>query len=346
MPKRVFGLVLVLLLVVGLFCGCGTPAEKGKAGGEWEVEKTYTIRLSHVLPEEHPSHLASIEFKEYVEAESDGRIEVQLYPNAQLGSDRQAIEAVQVGTLEMTFPALSVVAGFDNSVMVFDLPFLFGDRESAYAALDGELGQRVADQVEAATGMKIVGYLENGFRNVTNNENPVYEPADLAGKKIRTMENPIHMEIFRKLGASPTPMAFGELYTALRQRTVDAQENPIAIIHSNKFNEVQKYLSLTGHVYAAAPFIINLDFFASLPADLQEVIVAGTEKARDNQRLALQKEEQNMLNDLRDAGMEINELTEEQRLQFVEATAPVYEMFKEEIGAELVDLALKIAKGA
>jgi len=181
--------------------------------------------------------------------------------------------------------------------------------------------------------------MENGFRYITNSKRPIHTPKDLNGIKIRTMENPIHMETFRLLGASPTPMAFNELYTALQQKTVDGQENPVFLTYSSKFYEVQKYLSLTGHIYAAAPFVMNLDFFNSLPADLQTIVKDGANVARDKQREMLDTQNEADLVELKKA-MEVNELTAEEKAVFAEMTKPVYDQVAEIVGQDLVDLAV------
>jgi len=209
----------------------------------------YTIKVGTITAESHPDCILMNEvFKKYVEEQSEGRIKVELYPNAQLGGDREMAEAVQVGILQIALPVVSVTSSFEKSFNVVEMPYLFTTRESAFKALDGDLGQEL-DRRLLKTGMMNLGYYENGFRHITNNKGPIHSPADLKGVKIRTMEVPPHITFFKKLGANPTPMSFGELYTALQQGTVDAQENPLAIINESRLYEVQKYISLTGHVF-------------------------------------------------------------------------------------------------
>ena len=337
--------VIVGLVVASLLAGCGgasKPAQQQQPAQQpaQKAPEQIVIKVAYVVPETQSSHIAAVDFKKYVEEKSGGRIKVELYPNGQLGSDRQAIEAVSLGTIQMTIPAVAVLSGFEKSFMVLDLPFLFKDRQAAYKALDGELGRKLAEKLPAI-GLKSLAFAENGFRNITNNRGPITEPKDLKGLKIRTMENPVHMETFRQLGANPTPMAFGELYTALQQKTVDAQENPVSLIYTTKFYEVQKYCTLSGHVYAATALLINNDFFNKLPADLQKILQDAAILYRDNQRkLALQQDTE-WVAKLKEAGMKVNELTPEQKQKFIEATKPVYEKFKAQLGADLVELALK-----
>jgi tripartite ATP-independent transporter DctP family solute receptor len=305
---------------------------------------TYKIKLAYVVPETQSTHIAARDvFKPYVEEASKGRITVELYPNGQLGGDRQAIEGVQIGTIHMTIPAAAVLSGFEPKFQVFDLPFLFKSKQAAYDALDGELGQKLNEEL-LKLGIRNLAYAENGFRHISNNRGPITKPEDLKGLKIRTMENPVHMATFRALGANPTPISFGELYTALQQRTVDAQENPIPLVYTSKFYEVQKYYSLTGHVYAATAVLINDGFFSKLPDDLKQILIEGAARYRDAQRKLSDQQDQEMLEALKKTGMEINELTSEEKDRFIQATLSVYDEFKDKLGADLIELAKKANK--
>jgi len=330
MFKKISVLLTIIVLVILVSSVYGIAAQK-----------TYTIKVSNVVSEAQSSYIASNEvFKPYVEEKSGGRIKVELYPNAQLGGDRQCYESVQLGTIEMHIGATAVLSGFVPEVLVFGLPYLFKSKEVAYKALDGELGEIINNKL-LTLGLKNLGYMENGYRHITNNRGPICEPNDLKGLKIRTMENPVHMAIFKALGANPTPISFGELYTALQQGTVDAQENPIPLVYTSKFYEVQKYYTLDGHVYASASMVINKDFFNSLPKDLQEIVATGAKKAKDFQRDLADKQDEDMLKLLKGKGMIINELTPEQKQKFVDATLSVYDKFKDAIGEDLIEIAKK-----
>lgn len=303
----------------------------------------YIVKIASVVPETQSQHIALRDFfKKYVEEKSGGRMVVEIYPNGQLGGERQAIESVQLGTIHMTVTALAVLSGFEPRFQVFDLPFLFKDKPSAYKALDGELGDKL-NQLLPNLGIMNLAFAENGFRHITNNRAPIHKPEDLKGLKIRTMENPIHMASFRALGANPTPMSFGELYTALQQKTVDAQENPIPLIYTTKFYEVQKYATLTGHVYAATTFLCNDTWFNSLPKDLQKIVKDGAILFRDEQRKLTEAQDKEMLALLKQSGMQINELTQAEKDDFIKATAPVYEEFSKSVpgGKDFIELARK-----
>lgn len=335
MFKKSTALVLLVSLVISLLVGCGGEEPNGN---QESIEESYEISLAYVVPETQSTHIAAAEvFKPYVEEQSEGRIKVNLFPNGQLGGDRQAIEGVQMGTIDMTIPAAAVLSGFEEKFQIFDLPFLFSSKDEVYEALDGELGNKLSDLL-LPLGLRNLAYGENGFRHITNDEGPITKPSDLEGLKIRTMENPVHMETFRELGANPTPVSFGELYTALQQGTVDAQENPIPLVYTSKFYEVQDYYSLTGHVYAATVVLINEELFQSMPEDLQNIIIEGAELYRDEQRELSSQQDEEMLQELRNEGMTINELTNEEKQGFIDATKSVYEEFEDVIGSELMEL--------
>lgn len=342
--KKVISVLLVFMMVISMAaCSNNTDTNGSNSSNTDNSEdKVYKIRIAHVLQETTPSHIMFTEgFKPYVEEKSNGRIQVEVYANSSLGGERQTYEATQLGTIEIAYATTAVLANFDPKFKVFDLPFLYDDVETARSALDGELGDVVKSDLDEVK-LKLLSYPENGYRMVTNNRGPIYSPADMVGLKIRTMENPIHMRAFELMGASPTPMAFSELYTGLQQGTVDAQENPIFLTYSSKFQEVQDYLTLTGHFYAPGAIVIGLDFWNSLPEDLQVIIQEGAIIARDMQREMLDEQNLKDLEELKKE-MEVNDLTPEQKAEFAKVTQPVYDELAKELGQDLIDLALKSA---
>jgi tripartite ATP-independent transporter DctP family solute receptor len=304
----------------------------------------YTIKVGSIVSETHPDMVVmKSTFVPYVEGKSEGRIKVELYPNGQLGGDRELTESVQMGTLQIALPATSVLAGFDKRYQVLDLPFLFTTREAAFEALDGELGAKL-NSLLPGKGFGCLGYIENGFRHITNNKKPITQPDDLKGVKLRTMENAMHIAFFKRLGANPTPMSFGELYTALQQGTVDGQENPFTLIYESKFYEVQKYVSATGHVFSVVMLLTNKKFMDSLPEDLRKIVTdASAEFVKEHRRVMPGAENENM-KILKDNGMALNELTPDQKKPFVEATASVYQEFEADLTKEIMDLAKKFQK--
>ncbi|MFB5085954.1 DctP family TRAP transporter solute-binding subunit [Psychrobacillus sp. PGGUH221] len=334
--KKLFALLLIIVITLS---ACGRPIETVTTSSTGESEGSYTIRIAYLVSEEQSSHIAAETFKEKLEKESDGRLKVELYPNGQLyASDREAIEAVQLGNIEMTIPAVAPLASFNKKFMVFDLPFLFNDHDAAYRALDGALGEQLLGELEN-NDLKGLVFAENGFRHMSNNNGPIHGVADLKGLKYRTLENPVHTDTFKAFGANASPFAFGELYTALQQKTYDAMESPISLYYTNKFYEVQDYLTITSHVYAATILLMNNDFFNSLPEDFQQLVVKASEEYRTEQRKLAQEQDVDFLNRLKEAGMEVNELTPEERNEFREATKSVYDKYVSEIGEDLVKMA-------
>jgi tripartite ATP-independent transporter DctP family solute receptor len=304
----------------------------------------YTIKVAYIGSDSHPTMRAMKEyFVKPIEEGSRGRIKVELYPNAQLGGDREISEGVQMGTIQMAIPASAPLAGFDKRVQVLELPYLFTTKKAAFEAADGLLGEKLNSYL-AAKGMYILGFQENGFRHVTNNRGPVKTPADLKGIKIRTMENPIHLAFFKAIGANPTPMSWGELYTALQQGTVDAQENPYAMIVDGKFYEVQKYVSETGHVFSFEVLIANKKFMDSLPSDLNELVVKAARDATLKQREYMDEEEAAFKEEVIKGGMTANSLTPEEKEPFVEAAEKIYPMFENDFGEEVMEILKQVRK--
>jgi tripartite ATP-independent transporter DctP family solute receptor len=238
-----------------------------------------------------------------------------------------------MGTLEMTLVSSAPLANFTNAFLVFDLPFIIQDRQKAYEWMDGPEGKKILDSV-LSKGMVGLGIWENGFRMLTNSKKAVAKPEDLKGLKIRLMENPIHVGTFKTLGAYPVPMPFGELFTALQQGTVDGQENPLIIISTSKFAEVQKYLSLTGHFYAPAILLVSKDFWDNtLDDELRAIFTEAELKARAWERDFCIESEKQLADSLKNQGMDV---TVPDKAAFFEAVQPVYKDFEEKVGKEVI----------
>lgn len=292
------------------------------------------IRFGHGAAESNERHLAVMKFKELVEEKSEGKMKVQVYPNEQLGSEAEMIESVTFNDLQMV--AASAFSQYDQRISVFELPYLFDSYEQAWSILDSEIGQRVAEPL-LEDGLRVVAYFENGFRHVTSNK-PIEEPEDLGGLKIRTPEFPLSISTFKAFGSNPTPMAFGELYMALQQGTVDAQENPIANTYASKFNEIQDYLNLTGHQYMPLPVAISEEFWQTLTPEEQEIIKSSASEAAKFHRDILRENEEKMLSELQDAGMTV---IQPDRDKFRERAEAVYEAYKNRFGEDFVNNLLK-----
>ena len=297
-----------------------------------------TIKIGHVQPETDGMHKQWVFFKEQIEKRSKGEILVDIHPNGELGFDRELTEATQMGELPMTTATTSPVASFVPDLFILDVPFSFNDRKAVWDALDGELGIHLEKKM-LEKGLVNLGFIENGFRNTTNNKRPIRKPEDLKGVKIRTMENPIHLVAWRELGANPTPMSYGEVFTALQQGTIDGQENPYAQISHMKFFEVQKYCTDTRHIYSVYVNFMNRAFFEKLSPEHQKLIKeVGREQALYQRKVAEELTDEAEKH-IKDSGKtEMIYLTNEERAAFRVASGPALKLVKERVSPEVVEI--------
>lgn len=234
-----------------------------------------TIKIAHTDPGRwtaSKSQAAAEVFRAMVESGTGGQVKVEIYPAGQLGGEREHFEGVKIGTIEMTLVTESPVSQFFKPIMVLSIPYLFRSETVAWAVFDGPFGKELGEAIRKATGCKVLGFGEVGFRHFSNSKRPLRKPEDLKGLKIRVMESPIYISMVRALGASAVPIAFPEVYTSLQQGVVDGQENPVSTFVMNKFDEVQKYLSLDGHLYSTQNILINEKIFQGYPKEVRDVI--------------------------------------------------------------------------
>ena len=332
MKKRVLSVLMASAMMVAVLAGCSSSSTGSESGGSSAASGSeaaqseggeYAMISGTTTPDEHPYNLGLVKMSELVAEKTNGAVTLDVFGNSQLGNERDLLEGLQLGSLQITCVSTAPLAGFTDSFLVFDLPFIFETTEQARAVMDSEVGTEILNSVEDQ-GMKGLAWFENGFRNVTNSKLPITVPDDLKGIKIRTMENPMHMEAFRVMGADPTPMAMGDVFTALQQGTIDAQENPIPIIETNKFGEVQHYLSMTGHLFSPAPVFISTDYFNSLPAEYQTAVQEAATEAVPYQREQIDEQNVTGLESLQAAGMEVNEPEKE---PFKDATKVIYDEY-------------------
>jgi len=269
-----------------------------------------------------------------VEKRTNGRYKIQTFYSGSLGGERESIEAVQLGTQELTFTSTGPVPNFVPEARILDIPFLFRDKAHARAVLDSPIGQEMLAKFEAK-GFKALAWGENGVRHMTNSKRAVNTPEDLKGLKMRTMENPVHVTAYKGLGIVPTPMAFPEVFTALQQGTVDGQENPLSVIMAAKFDQVQKHLSLTGHVYSPAIFLMNKAAFDKLSAaDKQAFLDAAKEAVRVN-RARVDEDDAKGVAELRSKGMQVVENVDKSK--FVATLTSVNAEFEKQFGKANVE---------
>lgn len=308
-----------------------------------EAAPEFSFKLGHAVPEENAYHFGAVKFKEIVESKTEGKVQIDIFPNNQLGTgERDIIEGLQLGTVDIYVGSTGPMGGFEKKFLLFDFPFLFKDKKHVYAVLDGEIGKHIMGLLEAK-GIHGMGWMENGFRNLTNSKRPVATPKDAAGLKIRTQENKVHMAMWRALGTDPTPMAWSEVFTALQQGTIDGQENPVPVIYTSKLFEVQKHLSLTRHVFSPAMIAMSKSAFESLPENYRSILEAAAQEAALYQREVSQKMEDEFLEALKKSGMEI---TTPDIAPFREATLKVYDEFRKELESDvkLLDWILELGK--
>lgn len=299
-----------------------------------------TMKIGHGAPETTAMHAGWIKFKELIETRSNGEFAVQLYGNQQLGGDRELTEATQLGNITGCSISTANAAPFNSQLFVFDIPFLFKDRTEAYSVLDGPAGQAILKSM-SKSNLVGLGYMENGFRDLTNSRREITKPEDLSGIKLRTMENPIQMGMWRALGANPTPMAFGELFTALQQKTVDGQENPMELIYNNKFFEVQPYLTKTHHIYSPYIIVFSVEFWDGLKAEQKELVQTCLKETIAYHRDMVTKTAQAAEDGIRKNGNKITELTDAQLQVFRDKAREVMPMVKEKLDPEIYKLFVK-----
>ena len=314
------------ITVLFVFLACGTWMGSALA-------QSWTFKLGDATAPDHAYNVGARKYAELVAQRTGNRVKIDIYPATQLGSERDLVEGLQLGTVDLVVTSTGPLGGFVPRMFVVDLPFLFRDKTHAYKVLDGPIGKSLLEPF-AAKGIMGLAFWENGFRNITNNVRPIEKPEDLRGIKIRTMENKIHLASFKAWGASPTPMAWGEVYTALQQKTIDGQENPIAIIYTAKLYEVQKYLALTGHFYSPSPLLMSLKAYNGLPGDIQKIMLDAAIECATFERNLLRDEEARQIADLKAKGMQV---TTPDKKPFQDAAASIYREFEAQFGKDLID---------
>lgn len=272
-------------------------------------------------------------FAETIAERSDGAFEIALRPAGALGGERDVIEGLQIGTVELAISSTGPIGNFVPEVYALDFPFLFDDYASAHAVLDGEIGQELLASFQPH-GIVGLAWAENGFRHITNSVRPIREPADLAGLKLRTMENEVHIAAFRAAGAAPTPMSWTEVLTSLQQGTIDGQENPIPIVTANNMWEIQDNITLTGHVYSPAVVAMSAIHWDGLTEEQQGWFVEAAQAAAAASRQTVAANEESGIALMRENGMEVIDGID--KAAFAAAVQPAYDEFADRYAPELI----------
>lgn len=317
-------LAFVALTLVACSKTNSTSSSSGvSSSGSTSSDKKITIMAAHVVSTETTQHKAFMEFKRLVEERSDGKIEVDIYPDGQLGGEREMIESTQAGNIQMSSPSVGVLANFSSALQIFDFPFIFKDSKTAHEVVDGEFGQELLKGLEQS-GLVGLNYGELGYRHLSNNKGEIVTPEDINGLKIRTMEVPMHIAYWKEVGANPTPLAFTEVFTGLSQGVVDGVENVLGLIHSGKFHEVSKYITTTGHIYDPEIYIMNKDFFNGLSKENQEIIKSSINDTVKYLRGLNSSIDAELRVKLEEEGAIFRDLTDEEYNAWIEASVPFY----------------------
>ena len=307
-------------------------------GPSWAQDiQERTIRWGHLNNTDHPVSKGVQKFTEIVAAKSGGKLKIKEFPANQLGTEQQQQSALRGGTQEMQSPATTSLVGIVKDFGLVDFPFIVSTPQQADALLDGPLGTALLAKLPEKDLIGL-GYWDLGFRNVTNSKRPITKGEDLSGIKIRVIPNPVYLETFKTFGANPVPLSFSELYTALETRAVDGQENPFSVILSNKFNEVQKYLSVTNHTYSTNIILVSKKFWDKLSPAEQKILWEAAIEARDYQRRVSREQAQQAIADLKGKGMQVNEVPQTELARMREQTKPIAERFSAEYDPAIVRL--------
>ncbi|UTH47173.1 DctP family TRAP transporter solute-binding subunit [Loktanella salsilacus] len=301
------------------------------------AQQTRVFDVSLPLGAESHQAVGVLKFGEELDRLSEGRLTIRPHYDNALGAEREVVEGIGFGLIDMGITSTGPMGGFAEPFLLFDLPYIFKDHAQAYGFLDSENGAAMAQTLQDAAGVKIIAWMENGFRNETNSVRPITELSDLNGIKHRTQESSVQVDTWTALGTDAAPMAWTEVFTALQQGVMESQENPIPTIYDVKFYDVQDYLAMTQHVYSPAPLMVGAQLFESMSAEDQAIILEAAALATPVQRQASQDMEASLVGELETLGMEI---TKPDLEPFRAAVQPVIEKWKETVGADLVDAAM------
>ncbi len=306
----------------------------GAAGAE------VTIKIGHVLNPDHPWNAALTGLAKDLAEQTGGRVQLKIFHSSQLGNEKDLIEGLKMGTIDGALVGGSSFQSLDPKFGIEELPYAFATNAQAYEAFDGELGNLLFDILKKK-GIVGLSWWENGFRHISNNKRPIEKPADLQGIKIRVTPQKMRLDTFTALGASPMPIPFGELYSALQQGVVDAQENPLVIFVSNAFSEVQKHLSLTGHIWTSAILCVGVDVWDKLSAEDKQTFSVLAAKWRDEERKMIRDADTQLVEEIKKKGVDVREVD---KAAFRDAVQSVWKDFEPVFGEDLMNLIREAGK--
>jgi TRAP-type transport system periplasmic protein len=332
---KITWVVSILAIVTMILSACNS--QSGSAGEGNPV----TLSFAYELPEDHPWGKGAEKFKELVEKKTNGEVTIEIHGNGSLAaSGREIQEGVKIGTIDIGISS-TPLSQMNPYLDLFSLPYMFDSREQAWEVLDGPVGEEVGEKL-SEHNLTFLAYWEDGFRQITNNVRPITKLEDFNGLKIRVPESEVRLETFKALGASPLPMAWSEVFTALQQGTIDGQENPLSVVSSSSFYDVQKYLTISNHVYSPATLFINSSKWESLTKDQQDIILEAAGEGRDLNRKLNKEMDDKLIKEMEEKGMEVTVI--EDVKPFQEATKEVWENVAKDIGESSQDLIDEIKK--
>lgn len=303
---------------------------------KYKFSNTTTLRVAFGVTDKSPAFEGMKRFAKLLSERTNGRYELKIFHSAQLGDDLQLIEKLREGTLEMTFPSSPALAGFDKRFMIFDFPFMFKDEQIAERVIHGHFGRKMLDMLDQS-GFHGLTFAENGFRDMTNSKHGISALEDFKGLKIRTMQNALHMDTFKALGAETIPMPFGQLYDALNEKKVDGQENPITTIYSSNFFEVQQFLTLSHHIFTPFVLMYSKKLWDKLPKEDQKIIQQAAKEGALYTAEVNRQQMKELLPQLEKRGMSIGQISSAELVKIQDAIKPVFNKYKSEVGNDLVD---------
>lgn len=334
--KKFLVILMCLVLSLGMLTGCGNDTDAADSEGGSSAGPEYTIRMAHIENEFTACAQGVQLFKKYVEEGSDGRIAVDVLGSGSMGGEREILESVTMGNLEAGMSMSTLFTTYLEDWNIFDLPFVFKDREDWANKVDGELGEILAAETEAMH-VKILSFFDGGFRVITNSKRPILSSADFDGVKCRVGESTLNINTHKALGTNPIPMSFSEVYTALQQGTIDGVDTSVIYVQDGNFQEVAKYCTLTNHTALQMVTFINQDFFDSLPSDLQQVITDAAAKTTVEQReIAVQVDEEAM-QVMKDAEVQIDTPSAEFTEQMIKNTKSVVDSYRDTIDTKVFE---------
>jgi tripartite ATP-independent transporter DctP family solute receptor len=319
---------------LALCLGLASAVMAGTADFASAEIKSRSIKLPIVNNIEHPQGVGAKKFAELIEQKSGGKIKVRVYAGGTLGGEQQVASAMQGGTIEASMMAPAQLVGNFKDFLVLDFPFAFANEREADIVLDGPLGRKLLEPMPAR-GLVGLVYMEQGYRSITNSKRPIEKLEDIQGLKIRTILNPLYIDMLNALGANAVPMPFPELYTALETGTVDGQENPYSTVEASKFDEVQKYFSNTRHIYNSQLLLVSKKFWDQLSDEEKKIFEDAAVETRDYQRKVAREMDEKSRQTLVKNGMQINDIAPEEIARMREKVKPVVDKYAAQVGEDL-----------